>query len=75
MDNTRWEKVQSDPMLIFLSGNRPLTNRKSSLFHVFVCVYLLCFAHISSTGMSTEVLPSFKGAEFAEVLAVFLFKL
>ncbi len=23
-DNTRWTKVQSDPMLIFLSGNRPL---------------------------------------------------
>ena len=22
MDNTRWEKVQSDPKLIFLSGNR-----------------------------------------------------
>ena len=24
MDNTRWKRVQSDPMLIFLSGNQPL---------------------------------------------------
>ncbi len=24
VDNTRWKKVQSDPMLIFLSGNRSL---------------------------------------------------
>ena len=24
VDNTRWKKVQSDPMLIFVSGNRPL---------------------------------------------------
>ena len=23
VDNTRWKKVESDPMLIFLSGHRP----------------------------------------------------
>jgi hypothetical protein len=29
-------------------------------------VYVLCF----STGMSTEVMPTFKGAEFVEVLFI-----
>ncbi len=37
VDNTRWKKVQSDPMLIFLSGNRPLF-LSSHRLHVCLCL-------------------------------------
>ena len=34
VDNTGWKKVQSDPMLIFLSGNRPFDVMKKVHFNI-----------------------------------------
>ena len=42
------------------------SNRLSFMYTYYVVISFF------STGMSTEIMPSFKGAEFAEVLAIFL---
>ncbi len=40
MDNTRWKTVQSDPLLIFLSGNQP-TCRSNYFLRKFLIRFLI----------------------------------
>ncbi len=35
-DNTSWKKVQPDPMLIFLSGNRSLYSSRAAVYRSYL---------------------------------------